>query len=303
MRILISGGSGLVGAAAASALCADGHEVRRLVRPGSHSSEGGVVRWDPASGFVDVEGIEGTDVIVHLGGAGIGDARWSEARKKVLRQSRVSSTRILVDAVARLRRKARIFLAASAVGYYGDRGDEVLSESSSNGAGFLAALARDWEAESLRAESAGLRVVLLRFGMILSAKGGALPSMTTPFKLGVGGRLGNGRQWVSWIALEDVVGVIRTVLADEGLSGPVNVVSPAPVRNSEFTNTLARVLHRPAIFPVPALALRLAFGEMANELLLASQRAEPAKLTERGYEFRVPDLERTLRLSLSQSES
>lgn len=301
MRILISGASGLVGTAAASALRADKHEVNRFVRPGGTCSPRDV-RWDPALGFVDADAMEGAEAIVHLAGAGIGDARWSEARKKSLCESRVNSTRTLVGAVARLRRKPRILLAASAVGYYGNRGDDVLNESSANGEGFLAALARDWELESLRAQSIGLRVVLLRFGMILSAEGGALPRMATPFKLGLGGRLGSGRQWVSWIALEDVVGVIRGALADDALSGPVNVVSPAPVRNVELTKALASALHRPAVFPVPGSALRLAFGEMAVELLLASQRVEPARLIEKRYAFRLPELEPALRSMLTAKE-
>ncbi|HEX5426374.1 MAG TPA: TIGR01777 family oxidoreductase [Candidatus Acidoferrales bacterium] len=301
MRILISGASGLVGTAVASALRADGHEVIRFVRPRGTCSPGDV-RWDPAAEFVDAEGMEGAEAIVHLAGAGIGDSRWSETRKKTLRESRVNSTRTLVEAVARLRRKPRILLAASAVGYYGDRGDDVLNESSSNGEGFLAALARDWELESLRAQSIGLRVVLLRFGMILSAEGGVLPRMTTPFKLGLGGRLGNGRQWVAWIALEDAIGVIRAALVDDALSGPVNVVSPAPVRNAEFTQALAGALHRPAIFSIPVFALRLAFGEMAMELLLASQRVEPAALIEKRYAFRLPGLEDALRSMLTTEE-
>lgn len=290
MRILISGASGMVGTAVGSALRARGHDVNQFVRPGRTYSHGDV-RWDPPSGSIDAKALEGTDAIIHLAGAGIGDARWSEARKKILRESRVNSARILVDAIASLRRKPRVLLAASAVGYYGHRGDEVLGESSPNGNGFLAALARDWEAESLRAEPIGLRVVLLRFGLILSSHGGALPKMVTPFRLGLGGRIGDGKQWVSWIALEDVITVICAALADAGFSGPVNIVSPAPVPNAEFTNTLARVLHRPAIFPVPAFALRLALGEMANELLLASQRVVPAKLIENGYQFRLPQLE------------
>lgn len=214
----------------------------------------------------------------------------------------MNSTRTLVEAVARLRRKPRTLLAASAVGYYGNRGDDVLNESSRSGEGFLAALARNWELESLRAQSIGLRVVLLRFGMILSAEGGALPRMATPFKLGLGGRLGSGRQWVSWIALEDVVGVLRAALADDALSGPVNVVSPAPLRNVELTNALARALHRPAVFPVPEFALRVAFGEMAVELLLASQRVEPARLIEKRYAFRLPELEPALRSMLTAKE-
>lgn len=290
MRILISGASGLVGTATAGALRADGHEVARFARQKGASSPGDV-RWDPASAFIDAQTMEGADAIVHLAGAGIADARWSEARKKVLRDSRMNSTRTLVDAIAQLQQKPRVLIAASGVGYYGDRGDETLTESSSNGDGFIAALARDWEAESLRAESLGLRVVMLRFGMVLSAHGGALPRIVTPFKLGVGGRLGSGKQWISWIALEDATGVIRSVLVDEKLSGPINVVTPNPVRNAEFTTALARVLHRPAIFPVPGFALRLALGEMADELLLVSQRVNPRKLVTQGYAFRFPDLD------------
>lgn len=246
--------------------------------------------------------MEGADAIVHLAGAGIADARWSEARKKVLRDSRMNSTRTLVDAIAQLQQKPRVLIAASGVGYYGDRGDETLTESSSNGNGFIAALARDWETQSLRAESLGLRVVMLRFGMVLSAHGGALPRIVTPFKLGVGGRLGSGKQWISWIALEDATGVIRSVLVDEKLSGPINVVTPNPVRNAEFTTALARVLHRPAIFPVPGFALRLALGEMADELLLVSQRVNPRKLVTQGYAFRFPDLEAALRSALSSAK-
>lgn len=290
MRILISGASGLVGTATAGALRADGHEVARFARQKGASSPGDV-RWDPASAFIDAQTMEGADAIVHLAGAGIADARWSEARKKVLRDSRMNSTRTLVDAIAQLQQKPRVLIAASGVGYYGDRGDETLTESSSNGNGFIAALARDWETQSLRAESLGLRVVMLRFGMVLSAHGGALPRIVTPFKLGVGGRLGSGKQWISWIALEDATGVIRSVLEDEKLSGPINVVTPNPVRNAEFTTALARVLHRPAIFPVPGFALRLALGEMADELLLVSQRVNPRKLVTQGYAFRFPDLD------------
>lgn len=293
MRVLITGASGLVGAATAGALCADDHEVGRFVRPGKSCSTRDV-RWDPASGFVDIDAMEAVGAIVHLAGAGIADTRWTQDRKKILRESRVNSTRILVDAIAKLRQRPRVLVAASAVGYYGDRADEVLTESSKSGDGFLATLARDWEAEAQRAESLGVRVVLLRFGMVLSASGGALPRILRPFKLGLGGWLGSGKQWISWIALQDAVAVIRAVLADERFSGPVNLVSPNPLRNAQFTSTLAHVLHRPAIFPVPAFALRIALGEMSDELLLASQRAEPRKLTAQGCAFRFPDLDAAL---------
>jgi uncharacterized protein len=299
LKILISGASGLVGKAATEALRSDGHAVAHFVRPGGNVSPGDV-RWDPASGSMDAGAMEGAGAILHFAGAAIGDAHWGEARKKILRSSRVNSTRVLADAIAKLREKPRVLLAASAVGYYGDRGEQMLTESSANGSGFLAALARDWEAESLRGASLGVRSVLLRFGMILSARGGALPRMLTPFKLGLGGRLGSGRQWISWVALEDVIGVIRMVLADERFGGPVNVVAPNPVRNAEFTRVLARALRRPAIFPAPAFALRLALGEMADELLLASQRVLPQKLLAAGYPFRFADLEPALKSTLAR---
>jgi uncharacterized protein len=302
MRILISGASGLVGTAATIALRADGHEMAHFVRPGGSVSAGDV-RWDPAAGNVDCGPMEGVGAIIHLAGAGIGDARWTEARKGTLRGSRADSTRILVDAISKLRRRPRVLLAASATGYYGDRGDEVLTEASAGGSGFLAALARDWESEGLKAEALGVRTVLLRFGMILSSRGGALPRIVPPFKFGLAGRLGNGRQWMSWIALDDVLGVIRALLADEQFSGPVNVVSPNPVRNAEFTRLLAGTLHRPAIFPAPALALRLALGEMAGELLLASQRAVPQKLVAAGYVFRFPELAQALKSILTETPS
>lgn len=289
MKILISGASGLVGTAATAALRTEGHAVAHFVRPGGNHSPGDV-RWSPSAGFIDADAMEGADAVIHLAGAGIGDARWTATRKQLLRSSRVDATRALVGGMAKLRKKPRVLIAASAVGYYGDRGDERLTESSANGEGFLAGLARDWEAESARAESLGVRTVLLRFGMILSALGGALPRMLAPFKLGLGGRLGSGKQWISWIALEDVIGVMRRALVDEKLSGPVNAVAPNPVRNINFAHALAHALHRPAIFPAPAFALRLALGEMADELLLASQRAEPERLVAAGYEFQFPDL-------------
>ncbi|HLV93796.1 MAG TPA: TIGR01777 family oxidoreductase [Candidatus Acidoferrales bacterium] len=303
LRILISGASGLVGAAATIALRADGHEVGHLVRSRGSLSTGDV-RWDPAAGTADQEAMEGASAIVHLAGAGIGDSRWAEARKKILCSSRVDSTRILVDAISKLRQKPRVLLAASATGFYGNRGDELLAESSAAGSGFLAVLARAWEGESLRAESLGVRTVLLRFGMILSAQGGALPKVITPFKFGVGGRLGSGNQWMSWIALDDVIGVIRAALADEAFSGPVNVVAPNPLRNVDFTRALARALHRPAILPAPAFALRLALGrEMADELLLSSQRVQPQKLIAAGYAFRFPELDPALKTILTQRDA
>jgi uncharacterized protein (TIGR01777 family) len=238
--------------------------------------------------------MEGADAAVCLSGANIGESRWSAERKKVLRTSRVDATHVFVESLGKLSRKPRVFICASAVGIYGNRGDEMLTESSSPGSDFLSSLARDWEAEAMRAEKAGIRTVIARFGVILSPSGGALPRMLLPFKLGAGGRLGSGKQWMSWVALVDVVNILRFPLGNEGVRGPVNVVAPSPVQNLEFTRVLAKVLHRPAIFPAPAFVLRLALGEMADALLLSSQRAIPERLRSAGFEFRFSDLEAAL---------
>jgi uncharacterized protein len=293
MKVLISGGSGLVGTALTESLRSEGHTVAHLVRPGGAASEGDI-RWDPASGFVNANAMEAADAVVNLNGASIGGGRWTPARKKILRTSRVDSTRFLVESLARLKQKPRVFVSASAIGYYGNRGDEILTESSAPGNEFLAELCRDWEAEALRAQSSGISTVVTRFGVILSAKGGALKQMLTPFKLGLGGRLGSGQQWMSWIALDDVIGILRSALSNEQASGPVNVVAPNPVQNFEFTRVLASVLHRPAIFPAPAFALRLAIGEMADALLLSSQRVHSERPPATAYAFRYENLEPAL---------
>jgi uncharacterized protein len=297
MKILISGSSGLIGTATSAGLRADGHNVVRLVRPGKTAKEGDV-QWDPMRATVDVAELEGVDVVIHLSGAGIADGRWTEERKQILRSSRIDTTRVLVDSLARLKQKPRVLIVASAIGYYGSRGDEILTESSAIGTDFLALLCRDWEAEASRAAPMGIRTVMLRFGVILSGKGGALPRMVTPFKLGVGGRLGDGQQWMSWIAIEDVVGIIRYAIANERVSGPVNIVAPNPVRNEEFTRLLAAMLHRPAIFPAPAFVLRLAMGEMANAVLLSSDRVRPEQILAAGYKFRFEVLEPALRAAV-----
>jgi uncharacterized protein len=299
MKVLISGGSGLVGGALTGALRADGHTVCHLVRPGGKAAPGDV-QWNPLSALVEVPAMEGFDAVVNLNGASIADGRWTSKRKTILRGSRVDSTRVLVDALSHLRQPPRVFVCASATGYYGNRGDEVLTETSGYGNDFLAILCRAWEGEAARAASAGMRTVITRFGVILSAEGGALPAMLTPFKFGAGGRLGSGKQWMSWIAFEDVVRVLRAAIDDARWNGPVNVVSPEPVRNSDFTRVLASVLHRPAIFPAPALALRLALGEMADALLLASQRVQPACLQKYGYAFRYENLEAALHAELAK---
>ncbi len=299
MNILISGASGLVGKALVSALRAQGHTVARLKRPGSAASAGDVV-WDPMAATVDVPVMEGADAVVHLSGASIAQGRWTAARKAVLRSSRIDTTRVLVDALASLRQKPRVFVCASAIGCYGNRGDGILTESSAIGTDFLALLVRDWEAEATRAEISGIRTVMLRFGVILSADGGALPQMLLPFRFGLGGRLGSGKQWMSWIALADVVGIICSSVADERLAGPLNVVAPNPLRNAEFTRIVGTVLHRPAIFSAPEFALRMALGEMADGLLLASQRVIPERVLAAGYVFRFPEFEPALRAVLDR---
>jgi uncharacterized protein (TIGR01777 family) len=297
MKILISGSSGLIGTAATAGLQADSHNVVHLVRPGKTANPGDV-QWDPMRATVDVAGLGGVDVVIHLSGAGIADCRWTEERKQLLRSSRIDTTRVLVDSLSRLKQKPRVLIVASAIGYYGTRGDEILTESSINGTDFLALLCRDWEAEASRAAAMGLRTIMLRTGVVLSGKGGALPRMLTPFKLGVGGRLGSGQQWMSWIAIEDVVGIIRHAIANEQVSGSVNVVAPNPVRNEEFTRLLAGMLHRPAIFPAPAFVLRLAMGEMADAVLLSSDRVMPERMLAAGYKFRFEILEPALRAAV-----
>lgn len=299
MKVLVSGGSGLVGTALTESLRSQAHTVAHLVRPGGEASPGDI-RWDPASGFINTNAMEAADAVVNLNGASIGGGRWTPGRKKVLRSSRVDATRVLVDAFTRLKQKPRAFISASAIGYYGNRGDEILTESSAAGNDFLAELCRDWEAEALRAQSSGIRTVLTRFGIILSAKGGALKQIVPPFKLGLGGRLGSGRQWMSWVALDDVVGVLCAAISDEKSSGPVNVVAPNPVRNSEFTQVLASVLHRPAIFPAPAFALHWLLGEMADALLLSGQKIRSERLPAATFPFQYENLEPVLHAILAK---
>jgi uncharacterized protein (TIGR01777 family) len=299
LKILMSGASGLVGKALVRSLEADGHSVARLVRPGGARLADDIA-WDPASAQVDLRAMEGFDAAVHLSGANIAQGRWTEARKAELRSSRVDTTRVLVDALAKLQRKPRVLACASAIGYYGDRGDEILTEASSYGNDFIGLLVRDWEAEAVRAETSGIRVVRLRFSVVLSRQGGALPLMLLPFKSGVGGRLGSGRQWQSWVALDDAIAITRRAIADESVSGAVNVAAPNPLRNVDFTRIVASVLHRPAIFPVPAFAMRLVLGEMAEALALASERVVPERLLKAGYSFKFAEFEPALRAVLSE---
>ena len=306
MKVLVTGSSGLVGTALVEALGQDGHTVCRLLRPqsaGSVPPAGPQVtsaRWDPVSGQLDSTAGEGANAVVNLAGASIARGRWSEAYKHLLRSSRVDATRALVAALAKLSQPPAVFISASAVGYYGDRGDEELTEQSAPGADFLAGLARDWEAEAVRAEQFGARVATLRFGVILARHGGALERMLPPFRLGIGGRLGSGRQWMSWLTLDEAVAIIRFALDTAGARGPINAVAPNSVRNAEFTAILGRVLRRPTLFPVPRGVLRLALGEMAQALMLASQRALPKRLVELGYRFEHAALEPALRTTLER---
>ncbi len=303
MKVLISGSTGLIGSALARALRQQGHEVAALTRPDTRDRSTGAsaanqrVAWNPEAGTLD-QNADGADAVVHLAGASIAGGRWTDARKKVLRDSRVAVTHSLIDSLKKLSRPPRIFIGGSAIGFYGDRGDEELTESSPAGTDFLAGVTQHWEAASLRASEFGARTVLLRTGIVLDKDGGALPRMVLPFRFGAGGRLGSGRQWMSWVALEDLVAMIQYALATNSLTGPVNGVAPHPVRNAEFTKILARVLHRPAIFPAPAFALRLALGEMADALLLVSQKVLPKRLDDSGYRFSLPDLEKALQCVL-----
>jgi hypothetical protein len=294
-RILISGASGLVGSALVLALQANGAQMARLARSASATGSAKneqLVPWNPAQP-IDPDSVSGFDAVIHLAGESI-VGRWTTAKKARIRDSRIPATNNLARALGSARQKPGVFLSASAIGYYGNRGDEVLKEESAFGTGFAADLAREWEAATEPAAKAGIRTVRMRIGIVLSKAGGALPRMLTPFKMGVGGRIGNGRQWMSWVDLNDVVGAMRHLLKTESLQGPVNVVAPKPVTNADFTKTLASVLSRPAIFPMPAFAAKLAFGQMADELLLASQRVEPAKLLSSGYAFRFGDLRASL---------
>lgn len=294
MKILVSGASGLVGSAVVANLSSRGVEVLRLVRSGPRDGAREIM-WNPGKGIETTAKLEGLDAVIHLAGEPIAEGRWTEDKKRRIRESRVRGTRILCEALAQLERKPRALLSASAIGYYGSRGAEILNEESAPGDDFLARVCREWEESTAPAAEAGIRVSLMRFGVILSAEGGALAKMLTPFKFGVGGRLGSGEQFMSWIALDDVVGAIDFLLENDSMSGPVNTVAPNPVTNREFTTALGKALSRPTLFPVPEFAMRLAFGEMADTALLASQRVEPAHLKAAGYVFKYPELKAALR--------
>ena len=296
MKIAISGTSGLIGSALIPFLEEKGHEVFKLVRVGGdlHPDE---IGWDPKSGVVNPSLLEGMDGVVHLAGESI-MGRWTEAKKEKIQKSRVEGTKLLCKVLCTLKHPPAVFIAASAIGYYGNRGDEILTEHSAKGEGFLSDVCKKWEEASSALKEKGSRVANLRFGMVLSGKGGALKQMLTAFKLGLGGRMGLGNQWMSWIAIDDLLCIIDYVLHKKELAGPLNTVSPNPVTNQAFTETLGKVLHRPAFMAMPAFAVKLIFGQLGTELLLGSEKVVPRKLEEAGYSFAYPHLEEALQHTL-----
>lgn len=301
-RILISGASGWVGTSLIRAFSAQQISVTRLVRKASSEGQQDIL-WSPQSSpaVQDTRQLEGFDVVIHLSGANLAAHRWTPAYKREIVESRVQSTHALARLLAALKNPPRTFLCASATGIFGGRGDEILTENSAPGAGFLAETCFQWEAAAQPARDAGIRVSHIRFGMVVSPDGGALAKLLPLFRLGLGGRLGSGQQWVNWIALPDMVDAVFHIIQDAQLAGPVNMVSPIPVTNAEFTRALAQAIHRPSILPAPAFALRLAVGEMADEVLLASARAIPARLAETGFRFRHAQLALALESLLAKS--
>jgi uncharacterized protein (TIGR01777 family) len=293
MNVAITGSTGLIGAALATSLASSGHKVCRIVRtkpkPGSFD-----IFWDPAAAYIDNTKLEGLDAVVHLAGETIAE-RWTPEKKRRIHQSRIRGTQIIAEAIRQLSKPPQVLVSASAIGWYGDRGEELLREDSSPGSGFLADVCRDWETSTEPATRVGVRVAHIRTGIVLSSKGGALATMLTPFRMGAGGKIGSGRQYMSWIALDDHVAAIQHVIQTVSLAGAVNLVAPNPVTNAQFTKTLGKVLSRPTIAPLPGFAVRLLFGQMGEELLLFSQRVEPSRLKATGFAFRYPDLEPALR--------
>jgi uncharacterized protein (TIGR01777 family) len=290
MDVAISGATGLIGAALSESLRADGHRVLRLVRGGV--TDGDAIGWDPEAGRIDAPALEGLDAVVHLAGEGIGEKKWSDEQKVKIRESRVRSTALLAGAIASRERKPGVFVSGSAIGYYGDRGDELLTEESAPGDDFLARVCVAWEAEAAPATEAGVRTVFTRTGIVLDANGGVLARMLLPFKLGLGGKQGSGKQWMSWVAKADEVGAIRHAIENRGVSGPVNCVAPNPATNADFARALGGALHRPTVLPTPLLPLKLRYGaELVETLLLVSQRVAPTKLEATGYEFACRSLD------------
>jgi uncharacterized protein (TIGR01777 family) len=297
--VAVSGSHGFVGSALVSALARAGHRVVRLIRgrPVGEDELG----WDPDAGTIDAEGLEGIDAVVHLAGAGIGDKRWTEARKRLILESRTKGTGLLARTLAALAHPPSVLVSASAIGYYGDRGDEPLDERSGPGTDFVAGVCVQWEAATAPAAEAGVRVATTRSGLILGRDGGVFPRMLLPFRLGIGGRIASGRQYMSWISISDEVGAILHALTNDAVSGPVNVTGPAPVTNAEFTETLGRVVHRPTVIPTPLLPLRLRYGsELVQHLLVEGQRVLPKRLEESGFRFAHPTLEEALRAAVDR---
>ena len=298
MDVVVTGSSGLIGSALRGALEKAGHRMVPMVRS---QASGDAIRWDPDRGEIDAGGLEGVGAVVHLAGEGIGDRRWNEAHKAKVKDSRRKGTSLLAATLAKLSKAPKALVSGSAVGYYGDRGDEVLTESSRPGNDFLAEVCTAWEAATAPAKEAGIRVAHTRTGIVLSGRGGVLPKMLLPFKFGAGGKLGSGRQWVSWIALEDEVGAIVHLLGNDALSGPFNLTAPNPVTNTDMTKAIGAALHRPTLIPAPAFALKAALGtEMAEELLLVSQRALPTRLLDSGFTFAQPELVGALQVALAE---
>lgn len=299
MDVVVTGSSGLIGSGLKGALERAGHRMVPMVRS---KGSGGAIQWDPDRGEIDAAGLEGVGAVVHLAGEGIGNRRWNEAHKAKVKESRRVGTSLLAETLAKLNKAPKVLVSGSAVGYYGDRGDEVLTESSRPGSDFLADVCTTWEAAAAPAKEAGVRVAHIRTGIVLSGRGGVLPKMLMPFKFGVGGKLGSGRQWMSWISLEDEVGAIVHLLGDDAATGAFNLTAPNPVTNADMTKAIGQALHRPTLIPAPRFALKVALGgEMAEELLLVSQRALPTRLLDSGFTFTQPELAGALKTALAES--
>lgn len=292
MKVLITGASGLVGTELQKSFASKGYDM--LLASRKEPTDDKHVKWSIEDGFADPEKLEGIDVVVHLAGENVSGLRWTDDKKKAIRDSRVLGTRNVVDAISKLKNKPKTFIASSAIGFYGERGEEECTESSAVGDNFLAGVCKEWEAESRRAEDAGIRTVLLRTGIVLSKDGGALATMLLPFKMGVGGVVGSGKQWMSWISLDDEIAIINYAIENENIRGAVNAVAPNPVTNQEFTKTLGEVLYRPTFLPLPEFAVSMIFGEMGDALLLASTKVMPKRLEDAGFQFKYPNLKEAI---------
>ncbi|MCC7529201.1 MAG: TIGR01777 family oxidoreductase [Candidatus Melainabacteria bacterium] len=297
MKVAITGSTGLVGKKIASGLKSEGHQVVKLVRGNPHGTD--EFSWDPNSDKIDAEAFDGVDAVIHLAGENIATKRWTSEQKEKIKESRIKGTKLIAATLAGLDKPPRTLVSTSAIGFYGDRGNEILTEESTSGAGFLAGVCRDWEGATRTAESKGIRVIHARLGVVLSREGGALKMMLPPFMMGAGGPLGDGKQYMSWIDLDDTAKAFIYLATRAGVDGPVNVVAPNPETNAQFTKTLAKVIHRPAFFPVPTIGVKVLFGEMGEELLLSSNRVSSSKLIKAGFQFTYPVLESALKHELN----